>query len=63
MECIEDDSFRRSGIEEIALPRTLKEMGKDVFKNCQNLKTVWVEEGCAVDVRKYVGDSVEVRFK
>ena len=63
MECIEHDSFWSSGIEEIALPRTLKEMDEDAFEDCKNLKVVWVEEGCQLDIRKYVGDSVEVRFK
>ena len=63
MECIGEKCFKESGVEEITLPSTLKEMGENVFKDCNNLKTIWVGEGCALDVRKYVGKDVEVRRK
>ena len=55
--------FRDSGVEEITLPCTLKGIGTDAFAYCPNLRTVWVEEGCTVDVRKFVGEKVEVRRK
>ena len=63
VEYIGKQCFEGSGIEEIALPHTLKEIDENAFKECKNLKTVWIEEGCTLDVKKYVGDSVEVRFK
>ena len=55
--------FVLSGIEEITLPSTPKEIGEDVFKYCKNLRVVWVENGCVLDIRKYVDDGVEVRQK
>ena len=45
------------------LPSTLKEISGNAFDDCLILKTVLVEDGCAVDVRKHVGDNVEVRRK
>ena len=45
------------------LPGTLREIGENAFNDCENLKTVWVEENCTLDVRKCVGDNVEVRRK
>ena len=38
--------FSDSWIEEIQLPRTLKEIGIFVFGACYNLKTIYVEDGC-----------------
>ena len=55
--------FQNSGIEEITLPATLKSLYAYTFSDCRNLKTVWVERGCALDVRKYVGSNVDVRQK
>ena len=62
VEYIGKQCFTLSGIEEITLPSTLKEIGEKVFDHT-SLKTVYVEEGCALDVKKYVGDGVEVRCK
>ena len=63
MEYIGGKCFENSGIEEIALPRTLKEIDENLFDGCTKLKTVWVEDGCAVDVKSYVGEIVNVRCK
>ena len=63
LEKIGASCFSNSGIKEIQLPRTLKEIGEDVFKYCKSLNTVWVEDGCVLDIRKYVDDGVEVRQK
>lgn len=63
MECIGEQCFSSSGIEEITLPRSLKEIGENAFKYCDRLKTIWLEEGCTLDIKKYVGNSVEVRSK
>ena len=63
MERIEDCCFCNSGIEEVTLPSTLEEVGEDAFKDCKRLKVVWLEEGCGVYVKRYVGSSVEVRQK
>ena len=58
MEYIGKYCFYFSGIEEITLPSTLKEISKGAF-DCCGLRTVLVEEGCTFDVRKYMGDNVE----
>ena len=52
--------FRNSGVEEIVLPGTLREMPSDVFRKCDRLRVVRVAEGCPLDIRKFVGESVEV---
>lgn len=44
----------------MTLPSTLKEIGCEACKGCR-LRVVYVRRGCAVDVRKSVGASVEVR--
>ena len=54
--------FRDSKVEEIMLPSTLRELPPDVFRDCKNLKVVWVARGCPLDVRKFVGEGVEVRL-
>ena len=38
--------FAGSGLEEIWLPKTLKTIAKDAFKECSNLTSIHVEEGC-----------------
>ena len=38
----------------------MKEVGDGAFDNCDHLRVVWVEEGCALDVRKYVGQDVAI---
>ena len=63
VEFIGDWCFYGSGIEEITLPSTLEGTCGGVFYSCSGLKTVWMEEGCTLDVRKYVDKSVEVRYK
>ena len=60
MEHIGNNCFCCSSIEEVTLPSTLKEIDNDAFCSCSGLKIVWVGEDCAVDVRKYVDDSVTV---
>ena len=47
--------FYDSGIEEIVLPNTLKEIDEYAFRGAPKLKTVWVEAGCTLDIRNYVG--------
>ena len=44
------------------LPSTLKSTKKNIFDGASNLRVVLVARGCAVDVRKYVGSSVEVKY-
>lgn len=63
VEYIGTECFMDSGIKKITLPDTLKKIGKDAFDDCPSLRTVWVEEGCTLNIRKYVGDGVEVRHK
>ena len=58
-----NETFRVCGVEEIILPGTLREMSPDIFKNCNSLKTVRVAKGCSLDIRKFVGENVEVQLQ
>ena len=49
IEHIGERCFMSSGIEEITLPCTLRDIGEEAFRDCQNLRTVWVEDGCRAD--------------
>ena len=60
MEYIGRECFWDSGIEEITLPGTLKEIGQHALTYCRSLRTVHVKEGCALDIKKYVDENVEV---
>lgn len=42
------------------LPGTLRELGDSVFNDCENLRVVWVGDGCQADVRRSVSDAVRV---
>ena len=55
--------FNDSGIEKITLPSTLREIGENVFNTCPNLKTIWVEKGCTLDIKAFVDENVKVRRK
>ena len=55
LEEIGDSGFARTNLEEITLPRTLKEIGWDAFNNCKHLKTIYVEDGCMASL--YVTDA------
>ena len=46
LERIGEYCFDGSGIEEIKLPSTLREIGYHVFDKCDNLMTIYVEDGC-----------------
>ena len=35
------------------LPATLKKANSDMFYDCGNLKTIWVEDGCPIDIKNY----------
>lgn len=63
MEYIGKDCFKDSGIEEITLPNTLREIGENVFNTCPNLKIVRVEKGCVINVKALVDKNVKVRRK
>ena len=55
--------FRDCEVEEIVLPGALREVDPVIFKDCRGLKTVWVANGCSVDVGKLVGSNVKVQEK
>ena len=38
----------------------MREIGDNAFTDCENLKTVWLEEGCALDIKKCVDDEAAV---
>lgn len=63
VERIDKYCFSYSGVEEISLPGSLKELDQDAFAYCDHLRIVKVDPGCALDIRKYVKESVEVRHK
>ena len=52
--------FNGTAVEEMTLPGTLRDVGKDVFQYCRKLKVIWVEEGCAIDVRSSVKSPVTI---
>ena len=53
-------AFQNSGLEEITFPSTLRRAHRYVFKGCDNLRTVFVAEGCQADVGILVGEAVAV---
>ena len=55
--------FRECRVEEIILPGTLREMSPNIFRDCDSLKTVRVAKGCSLDIRKFVGENVEVQLQ
>ena len=59
LERIEEFAFCSSGIMEIQIPSTLRELDESPFHFCR-LHTAWVEEGCSCDIRHYLGRSVHV---
>ena len=61
MERIGDECFRGSGIEERTLPGALRKADTGVFYECDNLKTIYVEDGCEASlVGTRVPDSISV---
>ena len=38
--------FENSKIEEITLPSTLRKIDSNAFKQCENLRTIYVKSGC-----------------
>ena len=53
--------FRYCGVKEVVLPSTLREISPDVFRDCEYLKTVWIAEGCRIEVKDFVNLSVKVK--
>ena len=43
-------AFLGAGIEQVTLPKTLKEIGSRAFSDCKSLRTIYVEEGCKVSL-------------
>ena len=52
--------FWYSGLEEITIPSTLERIGYCTFEGCENLKTVWVADGCVPDIKRCVRDPAVV---
>ena len=50
MERIGRSCFAESGLEEVWIPRVLKTVGAEAFANCNHLKTVHIEDDCAVSL-------------
>ena len=51
--------FSGTGLREIVLPGTLREIRGTALKDCP-LRVVWVGDGCTACVQKCVDDSVEI---
>ena len=49
-----DGVFQCSGLEEIALPNTLKRVDEATFYECNYLNIVWVEDGCTADIGRKI---------
>ena len=61
LEKIGYDCFRNSGLEEITLPKTLKEINMWAFNDCTSLKTIYVEDGCEANLSSLkLPDSTQV---
>ena len=45
--------FANSGLREIALPKTLKKLRPCVFRDCADLKDIYVEDGCEADLEAF----------
>ena len=65
-----DDDFNQcgwlskgSGVQEVVLPGTLRQISPDMFKGCDSLRVVRVARGYPLDVRKFVDSRVKVRRK
>ena len=50
LERIGRSCFAESGLEEVWIPKVLKTVGAEAFANCNHLKTVHVEDDCAVSL-------------
>ena len=49
LERVGSSAFKESGLEKITLPRTIKEVGRDVFSECSNL-TIYIQDDCEVNL-------------
>lgn len=52
--------FENSGVEEIYIPSSLREIGDNTFAGCEHLKSVHVADGCKVVLKPYVPFDVKV---
>ena len=50
LEEIGDYCFSSSGLEEITLPKSLKNICDLAFTDCEDLKTIYVDDGCEADL-------------
>lgn len=57
---IGEKSFRGAGIEEMTLPRVLKEVQCGAFRKCDNLKTTYVADGCEADLSNFVPNVIKI---
>ena len=60
LEALDRDAFYGCKFEKIALPGSLKVIEKTSFCRCTRLRTVYLDEDCRVDVRKYVSNPVTI---
>ena len=49
-----------SGLEMLIFSSSLAQIGEKAFSDCDSFKNAFVEEGCRVDVKQYVGSDVSV---
>lgn len=60
LERIENGCFPLTGIQELTIPQTVREVAKDAFGGC-GLRRVNVADGCQADIRRVVPANVTVR--
>ena len=60
VEYIGEACFDGTSAEEITLPGTLREINNDAFRGAGRLRVIWVEGGCAADMRSVANSAVTV---
>ena len=44
--------FQCSGVEEVVLPSTLRDVGQKTFLGCASLRTIYAKRGCRADLSR-----------
>lgn len=60
VEYIGQECFGNSYLQQLMLPSTVKEICENAMDECDYLKLIWVEDDCAVDIWKCMGDFVTI---
>ena len=63
VEHIGDGCFSHSGVEEVTLPSTLRDINQSVFDDCDTLRVIWVKDDWKFESYWFAKESVEVRLQ